>query len=248
MNNKHFIRMAVVIGVVIMLAIALGACSRSASNGPPTSSDATFPVPGESDETMGDLDIDQINTQTAIAAQMEGAATATQPPPLAVTATPEVAAPAPTQEPQAQPGEPQPGESQPQSGESQAQPAATAVPPIQVEPTPGIPSTYTLQKGEFPYCIARRFNVNQTELLNINGLNANSVVGVGMTLKIPQTGNHFSGTVALNPHPTTYTVKTGDSIYTIACRFGDVSPDMIAIANGLKEPYSLSAGQVLQIP
>src|SRR5690606_3962464 len=43
-------------------------------------------------------------------------------------------------------------------------PAATSVPP-------GVrPSTYTLQKGEFPYCIARRFNVDPTQLLSMSGL------------------------------------------------------------------------------
>ena len=27
-------------------------------------------------------------------------------------------------------------------------------------PTPGRPATYVIQDGEFPYCIARRFNVD----------------------------------------------------------------------------------------
>ena len=37
-------------------------------------------------------------------------------------------------------------------------------------PTPGHPATYTLQSGEFPWCIARRFNVDPNELLSLNGL------------------------------------------------------------------------------
>jgi LysM repeat protein len=153
----------------------------------------------------------------------------------------------------------------PDAGGGQAEaPAATATPaaeqdagqpaPAQpaarvVEPTAGPPpATYTLQKGEFPFCIARRFNVNQAELLALNGLTLNSKPVVGTTLRLPQTGNSFVSERSLKAHPTSYTVKSGDTIYTIACQFGDVSPDMIALANDLEAPYNLSSGDVLQIP
>jgi hypothetical protein len=49
--------------------------------------------------------------------------------------------------------------------------------------------------------------VNQYELLNINGLTLNSKPQVGFTLKIPQTGNNFSGDISLKDHPTNYTVN-----------------------------------------
>jgi LysM repeat protein len=114
--------------------------------------------------------------------------------------------------------------------------------------TPGIPATYTLKSGEFPYCIARRFNVNPVELLNLSGLGQNSRPAAGTTLTIPQTGNPFPGDRTLRAHPTTYTIQSGDSIYEIACLFGDVSPEAIAYANSLAAPYDLSAGQTLQIP
>ena len=67
-------------------------------------------------------------------------------------------------------------------------------------------------------------------------------------LKIPQTGHTFPGTRALHPHPATYTVKTGDTIYNIACYYGDVDPMAIVAANSLIAPYTLTAGQSLQIP
>lgn len=124
------------------------------------------------------------------------------------------------------------------------QPTATPFP----QPTAGRPETYTLQKGEFPYCIARRFNLNPAELLNLNGLGLNAQVYPGQVLKIPQTSNNFVGERALIKHPTTYKVKAGDTIYTIACAFGDVSPETIAAANGLTAPYNLSAGDTLNIP
>ncbi len=127
-------------------------------------------------------------------------------------------------------------------------PQPTATPIVVFTATPGLPTTYVLQKGEFPFCIARRFNVNQYELLNLNGLTLSSKPVVGFTLKIPQTGNPFSGERALRPHPTTHTVSAGETIYSIACLYGDVDPNAIAQANGLSAPYTLTAGQSLYIP
>ncbi len=114
-------------------------------------------------------------------------------------------------------------------------------------PTPGKPSTYTLHKDEFPYCIARRFNVNAEDLLSINGLGVNSMVSEGTTLKIPQTGS-WQGERALKSHPTSYTVASGDTLYSIACGFGDADPNTIMAANGLSSATDLTVGQVLQIP
>jgi len=114
--------------------------------------------------------------------------------------------------------------------------------------TPGIPESYTVKKGEFPYCLARRFNVNAGDLLNLNGLGANTQVAEGTVLKIPQNSSWSAGDRALKSHPTTYTVSTGDTIYTIACSFGDVDPNIIISANGLESPYTLTSGTTLQIP
>jgi LysM repeat protein len=131
----------------------------------------------------------------------------------------------------------------------QVVPTATSVPVELPKPTEGKPpATYTLQKGEFPFCIARRFNVNQTELLTINGLGLSSQVQPGTTLKIPQTGNPFVTERALTKHPAQYTVAAGDTFYSIACKFGDVGPDLIALANNKSVTDSLSAGEKIQIP
>ena len=109
------------------------------------------------------------------------------------------------------------------------------------------PSTYALQKGEFPYCIARRFDVNPEELLTLNGLTRGDVYYPNFTLKIPQTGS-FPPPRALKPHPTTYTVAAGDTVYGVACVFGDIDPSAIAQANGISVSSALTAGQQLSIP
>jgi LysM repeat protein len=120
----------------------------------------------------------------------------------------------------------------------------TPVPPLAPEARP---QTYKLQKGEFPYCLARRFDVNPGDLLQLNGLSSSSRTYVGQELKIPQTGSFPDGR-ALRKHPVDYTVQANDTIYTIACYFGDVSPQAIANQNGLTDPFTVTAGNVLKIP
>ncbi|HET58912.1 MAG TPA: LysM domain-containing protein [Chloroflexi bacterium] len=113
------------------------------------------------------------------------------------------------------------------------------------------PESYTLQADEFPYCIARRFDVNITSLLALNGLSTNSVLSPGAVLKIPQDSvwnTEAHGARALRAHPATYTVSWNDNIYKVACYYGDVSPEQIIAANDLVAPYTISQGQVLQIP
>jgi LysM repeat protein len=110
------------------------------------------------------------------------------------------------------------------------------------------PSTYTLQRGEFPYCIARRFDVNPEELLSINGITRGDIYYPNLSLKIPQTGS-FPPPRALRNHPVTYTVaSSGETVNGVACLFGDVDPAAIAQANGISTATSLTVGQQLSIP
>jgi LysM repeat protein len=70
-----------------------------------------------------------------------------------------------------------------------------------------------------------------------------------MTLQIPQTGNPFPGNRSLRAHPTTYIVASGDTIYSIACLFGDVDPEAIAYVNNITSPNKqLTPGQTINIP
>lgn len=128
-------------------------------------------------------------------------------------------------------------------------PATPAAPIVVPTATPGRPVSYTLQSGEYPYCIARRFNVNPQELLNANNLADGQLLQPGFVLTIPQTGDAFPGPRALHPHPSTYTISSPeDTVYKVACYYGDVSPDAIAYANSLAAPYTVNVGQVLNIP
>jgi LysM repeat protein len=215
---------------IFVFILALTACTLSASTPPPSTP--------TTDTKMGTLEAElgNIATQTAAAGGGE-VVVATPSEPSSPGGTPEGGGPTQAPQPEATqaPQPEQPGQTKPNK-----------VP--EWKPTPGLPQTYTLQKFEFPFCIARRFNLNQNELLSINGLGLNSVVPVGFTLKIPQTGNHFAGERSLQKHPTTYTVVAGDTIYKIACQFGSVDPNGIIAVNKLKSPYTLDPGQKLAIP
>lgn len=122
--------------------------------------------------------------------------------------------------------------------------------PTEVIPVPTLtrPTTYTLQEDEFLYCIARRFDLNPADLLTLNNVGANELLSPGTVLKIPQSGSWPSDSRALLPHPTTHTVSANETIYSIACDYGDVSPEAIIAVNKLKEPYKLTSGQTLNIP
>lgn len=114
-----------------------------------------------------------------------------------------------------------------------------------------IPATYTLKKGEFPYCIARRFNIDPGELLNLNGIST-AQAGVyqpGLSLSIPQSGAPFPSNRARNAHPITYIVPEATTVYGVACYFGDVDPSAILSANAsITNADLIPAGTSLQIP
>ncbi len=111
-----------------------------------------------------------------------------------------------------------------------------------------VPKTYAIQRGEFVYCISRRFDLNPTDVLILNNLKYYSVLQPGMVLKIPVSGNPFPAKRQLLSHPAVYTVEKGDSVHTIACKFGDVFPEAIIFTNNLTAPYVLTPGQTIQIP
>ena len=120
--------------------------------------------------------------------------------------------------------------------------------PTALPPTPELtkPDVYTVKQGEFPFCLARRFDVDPDDLLSLNGLSG--APAPGTELKIPQSGSFPAENRALLDHPDTWTVSAGETIYQIACAYGDVYPEAIIAVNGLVEPYDLTAGQILQIP
>jgi LysM repeat protein len=219
------IKRLLLVVVIALLAIGATGCKLPASTPPAT---ATVPggglIPGGT-EDMGMFERFATQTSQAATAQAGGEQ------PAVPTNTPVPQSNLPTET--LVPNEP-------------AKPTQTRV--VIPTATPGLPANYTLKKGEFPYCIARRFNINPADLLQANNLGVNSTVYEGTKLKIPQNARNFPGNRSLHKHPVSYSVRAGDTIYTVACYYGDVDPMAIAQANGLSEPYKLTSGDSIQIP
>ena len=94
---------------------------------------------------------------------------------------------------------------------------------------------YTVKKGDSLYGIAKKFNTTVDKIKSANNLTTNNLA-IGDKLIIP------SETSIKN----TYTVKSGDTLYSIAKKF-NVSVDMLKSANNLTSNL-LSIGDVLIIP
>ncbi|MBN2388366.1 MAG: LysM peptidoglycan-binding domain-containing protein [Anaerolineales bacterium] len=235
-----------IVTAAVVVILILSGCVQAGSNPPlptPTISsvDALGPATGSTDDQMAMLEA--YATQTAMAASpTPGEVVATTPD---ENVTPGAEGTAIT------PGfnldvTPSPTSVLPPAGTETTPVATTGAVPTVIG---GLPSTYTLRVGEFPYCIARRYNIDPEELLNRNGLSDGQLYQPGLILQIPQTGNTFPGTRSLHSHPTTYTVSSAeDTIYRIACYFGDVDPLAIAANNNLVAPYTLQVGQTINIP
>jgi LysM repeat protein len=227
-------RGALVASTLMLMAVIISACDQPYSQAPsvtntPIDPNSLFATPIGQTPSMGD--VETFGTQTAIAltgTPLGDIATQTLSNPLdaTVTPTPLVSIDA----------------------TSTLAISGTTLPIPTSVPVGSRPSTYTLQSGEFPYCIARRFDVDPGALLSSSGLSDGVVYPAGTQLRVPQSGS-FPGARALRNHPATYTVaSSSETIYSIACLFGDVDPSAIAQANGISPGAALSSGQQLSIP
>ena len=96
-------------------------------------------------------------------------------------------------------------------------------------------NVYVVKKGDTLYSIAAANNTTVDELKRINNLTSN-ILSTGQLLKIPS---------ELLPE-TTYTVKKGDSLYSIATKYNTTVDELKRINNLTSN--TLSIGQVLKLP
>ena len=106
---------------------------------------------------------------------------------------------------------------------------------------------YTVERGDSLWSIARRFGVTVQEIRDANDLTSDTL-SVGQSLIIPgiSAGDDLEDNEENDTVPTTYIVQSGDSLWSIANRFG-VTVNDLKSANGLTSNL-LSVGQVLIIP
>jgi LysM repeat protein len=230
--NKYW--KAIFMVVIIASLVATTGCNLKASTATTGKATATSEMNFITPTASGDTVKNDIMTQTA-QAQQPAVATAT----ATVAAQPEATqAPAATQAPVVATQAPANNNSASNNSNAVSIPTLTR------------PSSYTLQKGEWPICIARRFDLDLASLFSANGLTMDSRPATGYTMKIPSTGSWSTsayGSRALHKHAD-YRVNSGDTVYSIACYFGDVSPEGILAANGFSSAGDVKSGNTIKIP
>lgn len=111
---------------------------------------------------------------------------------------------------------------------------------LKLEPTE-LTETYIVKNGDTLYSIAKRYNSTVNDLKQLNNLTKDTL-SIGQSLLVP------AGEVVedIITEDTTYIVKSGDTLYSIA-RIYNTTVDELKSLNNLKTNL-LSVGQVLKVP
>lgn len=93
----------------------------------------------------------------------------------------------------------------------------------------GYYDTYTIEKGDSLYAIARKYNINPELLASMNGLSMEDYIYPNQDLLIPKNGYSY------------YITKAGDTLKTVSSMFKSSIPDILRDNSTIY----LSEGQIL---
>lgn len=99
-------------------------------------------------------------------------------------------------------------------------------------------TTYTVERGDTLWSIAKKFNTNVNEIKRLNNLKSN-ILYVGQSLKVPEYYKAKDTNIS-------YVVKKGDNLYSIARQYGINVSDLKKYNNLASDV--LSIGQIIEIP
>ncbi|WAJ72953.1 LysM peptidoglycan-binding domain-containing protein [Moraxella bovis] len=106
-------------------------------------------------------------------------------------------------------------------------------------------STYKVQSGDTLTAIAKKLGVSNADIAALNSFNANSPLIAGQTIKVPATNAQVER--KLNNQSVKYTVQSGDSLTSVANKYG-ISVVELATANNLSRTAGLIRGRTITIP
>ncbi len=132
--------------------------------------------------------------------------------------TPPPATPPPTASPTPSPG-----------------PAPTMAPVAPLPATSACPALYVVGTDDTAFSIARRFGVSLDALAAANGLSSSFGIKIGQLLVLPG---------LLGPTAAAHVVQAGDTLYSIARRYG-ASVETVAALNRIPHPWHVRLGQTL---
>ena len=215
----------IVISLLLCIALALAACTRSATT-------PTVPDQAVADGQGGGPSEDAAATQAVIATN-EAALSA-----LLVQGQTQTAAAATAGTPQAVATT-----AVPAGGATNTPTAAVAV---ATTPAATGPKQYTVKAGDWLYKIARENGVSPQALIAANPqINPNAVLIPGTVLTIPGSSAPVPGSTTTGQK--TYVVKGGDNLFRIALNNG-TTYQTLAQLNSIPAPYTVYPGQVLKLP
>lgn len=106
--------------------------------------------------------------------------------------------------------------------------------------------TYTVKSGDTLSGIATRHGVTVNQLKQWNGLTSNNIK-IGQKLKLNSSSSASSASASSSGDYSTYTVKSGDSLYSIAKNYSGVSAQDIMNFNGMSSS-NIKPGMKIKIP
>ena len=96
----------------------------------------------------------------------------------------------------------------------------------------------TGRAGDTLTAIAARFHTSVSRLVALNGIADPNLIHTGERLKVPAAGSGGD---------TVYTVRSGDTLWEIAQRYG-TSVSALAVANNIQNPALIYPGEQIRIP
>lgn len=97
---------------------------------------------------------------------------------------------------------------------------------------------YTIEKNDNLKSIASKFNTFEETILDLNNLDSENNLRVGMDIIVPKENVEYFKY---------YTIKQGDTIYQIARQY-NINPELLSVLNGIEENDYIYPNQVILIP